>query len=195
MVMSYDAEPFGPIEDAYAPHRGGYPESAITWALEPVLRVPDLRVLDLGAGTGKLTEAIQHLTGNVIAVEADPGIRSEFVTRVAGAVVLAGGADAIPLPDERVHAVLIGRAPHWFGIPRVMREIARVLTPGGVVAALWNNRGHADSGRQRTGLESALFTESVEQEFIDIVHQDQTRDTVEHRDTPPRITVERAIRR
>lgn len=187
--MSYPVEPFGPIDDTHTTQHPGYPETAITWALEPVAHVADPRVLDLGAGTGKLTEAVLGVTGNVIAVEPDPGMRTEFVSRVLGACVLAGTVKAIPLPDERVHAVLIGTDRHWSDISRSVGEISRVLVPGGVVAAFWNPPGP-------TAGWLAEFDRYQERGFDNVTGGDHVRlrGTDAARSQPPRVTVGRAVR-
>lgn len=132
------ARSFGAAAEDYARHRPGYPAAALEWALEPVRDRRVLRVLDLGAGTGILTRALLRLNVNVIAVEPDPAMRAELVRHTVGAAALSGSAEAIPLPDNRVDAVLIGEAFHWFDAARALGEIARVLNAGGVVAALWH---------------------------------------------------------
>ena len=123
-------------------HRPGYPDAAVKWALRPVRSRKVVRVLDLAAGTGRLTQALQRTDVDVIAVEPDPQMRAEMLRRVSGVAVLAGSGEAIPLPDERVDAVLVGQALHWFDQGRALPEIARVLKPGGVFAALWNSDDH-----------------------------------------------------
>jgi SAM-dependent methyltransferase len=123
-------------------HRPGYPDSAVEWALRPVRGRKVVRVLDLAAGTGRLTEALQRAGVDVIAVEPDPQMRAEMLRRVSGVAVLAGAGEDIPLPDERVDAVVIGQALHWFDQQRALPEIARVLKRGGVFAALWNGDDH-----------------------------------------------------
>ena len=135
------ASSFGTVAAAYAEHRPGYAEAAVRWALSPVRdRVP-LRVLDLAAGTGKLTATLVRLATEVTAVEPDPAMLAEL-RRELGSVptlsALTGTAENIPLPDASVDAVLVGQAMHWFDLDRALPEIARVLTPGGVLAALWN---------------------------------------------------------
>lgn len=123
-------------------HRPGYPDPAVEWVLRPVRRRQVIRVLDLAAGTGRLTEALQRANVDVIAVEPDPQMRAEMLRRVSGVAVLAGSGENIPLPDERVDAVLVGQALHWFDQERALPEIARVLKPAGVFAALWNSDDH-----------------------------------------------------
>jgi len=132
---------FGAAAAAYAEHRPGYAEAAVRWALEPVRGSKPLRVLDLAAGTGKLTATLVRLAAEVTAVEPDPAMLAEL-RRELGSVstvrALPGTAEDIPLPDASVDAVLVGQAMHWFDLDRAIPEIARVLTPGGVLGALWN---------------------------------------------------------
>ena len=152
---------FGAAAPAYAEHRPGYAEAAVRWALEPVSLFspggrppgdpppggasrpprppwPPWRVVDLGAGTGKLTETLVRLGVEVTAVEPDPGMLGELRRELPSVRSLAGSAEDIPLPDGAADAVLAGQSMHWFDLSRAVPEIARVLVPGGVLAALWN---------------------------------------------------------
>ncbi|HWF79104.1 MAG TPA: class I SAM-dependent methyltransferase [Streptosporangiaceae bacterium] len=138
------AASFGAAASAYARHRPDYPVAAIRWALAPLAEIGrPLDTLDLGAGTGKLTAQLAGLSTdagrvNVVAVEPDPGMLAELRRQVPGVTALEGRAEAIPLPDASVDAVLAGQAAHWFDLDRALPEIARVLRPGGVLAGLWN---------------------------------------------------------
>jgi SAM-dependent methyltransferase len=134
------ASSFGAVAAAYAEHRPDYPDAAVRWAIEPALKAPDaaLHVLDLGAGTGKLSASLVALGHRVTAVEPDDDMLGELRARVPGATALSGGAEDIPLPDASVDAVVAGQAFHWFDQERALPEIARVLRPGGSLAALWN---------------------------------------------------------
>jgi SAM-dependent methyltransferase len=135
------ASSFGTAAAAYAEHRPGYAEAAVGWALSPVRDRRPLRVLDLAAGTGKLTATLVRLGAEVIAVEPDPAMLAELRRELGSAPALrtlAGTAEDIPLPDASVDAVLVGQALHWFDLDRAIPEMARVLTAGGVLAALWN---------------------------------------------------------
>ncbi|MGH3154751.1 MAG: class I SAM-dependent methyltransferase [Streptosporangiaceae bacterium] len=129
---------FGAAAAAYAEHRPGYAEAAVRWALEPVSARRPLRVLDLAAGTGKLTETLVRLGADVTAVEPDPGMLAELRRRLGSVRSMPGRAEKIPLPDGAVDAVLAGQAMHWFDLDRALPELARVLAPGGLMAGLWN---------------------------------------------------------
>jgi ubiquinone/menaquinone biosynthesis C-methylase UbiE len=111
---------------------------AVRWALEPVGSPAQLDVLDLAAGTGKLTGVLLGEGHRVTAVEPDEEMLSELVRRCRGVRALPGSAERIPLTDGEVDAVLVGQAFHWFDQERALPEIARVLRPGGVLAELWN---------------------------------------------------------
>jgi SAM-dependent methyltransferase len=116
----------------YERGRPGWPAEVVTLPGLP----PSASVLELGAGTGKLTRLLVGAFEHVIAVEPDEGMR-----RLLAAVcpeVLVGSAEAIPLPDDSVDAVFTAEAFHWFDRERAPAEIARVLRPGGVLVLMWN---------------------------------------------------------
>src|SRR5260370_11045548 len=126
---------FGAAATAYAEHRPDYAQAAVRWALEPA---PGPRVLDLGAGTGKLTAVLAALGADVIAVEPDPAMLAELRRALPDVRALPGSAEAVPLPDASVDAVLAGHSMHWFDMDVAGSELARVLMPGGILAGLWN---------------------------------------------------------
>ncbi|MFF3068939.1 class I SAM-dependent methyltransferase [Kitasatospora sp. NPDC057904] len=133
--QSRHASSFGVAAVAYAEHRPDYAQAAVGWALE---LAPGLRVLDLGAGTGKLTAALVALGADVTAVEPDPGMLAELRRALPDVRALVGSAEAIPLSDGAVDAVVAGNAMHWFDMAVAGPEVSRVLAPGGVLAGLWN---------------------------------------------------------
>jgi SAM-dependent methyltransferase len=132
------AASFGAAAGQYAQHRPGYAEAAIRWCLAPVSGAQPVRVADVGAGTGILTGALARLGADVIAVEPDQAMLAELRRGLPAVRAVEGSAEAVPLPDQSVDAVLCGQAMHWFDLDRALPEIARVLTPGGVLAGLWN---------------------------------------------------------
>jgi len=147
---------FGVAAAAYAEHRPGYALAAVRWALQPA---PGLRVLDLGAGTGKLTEALVALGADVIAVEPDTAMLAELRRGLPAAWAMSGRAEEIPLPDASVDAVLAGHSLHWFDMDVAGPEIARVLVPGGILAGLWNvldDRVDWVAGLERVGGSAAV---------------------------------------
>ena len=97
-------------------------------------------MLDLAAGTGKLTRQLVPRFTRVIAVEPLGGMRAELERVVPGAEALVGTAESIPLDDDGVDAVFVAEAFHWFGTSAALDEIARVLRPGGTLAVLFNER-------------------------------------------------------
>lgn len=105
------------------------------WALEAA---PGPQVLDLGAGTGKLTQVLLSVGADVTAVEPDGAMRAELRRRLPGVAATTGRAEEIPLPDGSVDAVLAGHSLHWFDMSVAGPEICRVLRPGGILAGLWN---------------------------------------------------------
>ncbi|MFB7469509.1 class I SAM-dependent methyltransferase [Kitasatospora sp. NPDC056184] len=129
------ASSFGAAAVAYAEHRPDYARAAVRWALEAA---PGPRVLDLGAGTGKLTATLVALGAEVVAVEPDPAMLAELQRSLPAVRALSGSAERIPLEDASVDAVVAGNAMHWFDLAVAGPEIARVLAPGGVLAGLWN---------------------------------------------------------
>ena len=147
---------FGAAAAAYSEHRPDYAQAAVLWALAPA---PGRRVLDLGAGTGKLTATLVALGAEVIAVEPDPAMLTELRRALPTVRALAGSAEAVPLPDASVDAVLAGHALHWFDMDVAGPEIARVLVPGGILAGLWNvidNRVDWVAGLERVSGSAAI---------------------------------------
>ena len=129
------ASSFGAAAAAYERGRPPYPPEAVDWLLPE--GAP--RVLDLGAGTGKLTRQLRDRGLHVIAVEPSEGMREQLARAVPGAAVHAGSAEEIPLPDHSVDAVLVAQAWHWVS-SRAVPEVARVLAPGGRLGLVWNIR-------------------------------------------------------
>ena len=130
---------FGATAADYDAWRPGYPEDALRW----LLGEGPLEVADVGAGTGRLAALVAGLGHAVVAVEPDAGMRAVAEAALTGPV-LAGAAEALPLPDASLDAVLAGQAWHWFDAARTVPELTRVLRPGGVLGVLWNVRDDAE---------------------------------------------------
>ena len=118
----------------YERARPGYPAAILD--LLPL--GDDAEVLDLGAGTGKLTRVLVERYRRVVAVEPLDGMRAILEQVVPRAESLPGTAEDIPLADASVAGVFAGQAFHWFANDPAVAEIARVLRPGGVLALVWN---------------------------------------------------------
>ena len=118
----------------YERARPGYPAAV----LDVLPLAADAEVLDLGAGTGKLTRVLTQRYRRVVAVEPLDGMRAILEQVVPEAESVPGSAELIPLPDGSVDGVFAGQAFHWFSNDEAVTEIARVLRPGGVLALIWN---------------------------------------------------------
>jgi SAM-dependent methyltransferase len=133
------ANSFGPAAEIYDRIRPGYPPAAIEWALRP-LGAGAWRVMDVGAGTGIMTRQLLALGHDVLAVEPDEQMRARLGQTAPAVTALPGRAEAIPLPDAGVDAGVAAQAYHWFDRNVAHDELGRVIRPGGVFAAVWNNR-------------------------------------------------------
>jgi SAM-dependent methyltransferase len=125
---------------AYERGRPGYPPEAIAWLVDRLSVAPGRRILDVGAGTGKLTRELLTSGADVVAVEPVPGMREELERAVPPVRALDGTAEALPAEDQSADAIVVAQAFHWFDVPRALAEFHRVLRPGGRFALIWNRR-------------------------------------------------------
>jgi SAM-dependent methyltransferase len=137
MVHRAAATGFARGVEAYERGRPEYPPEAIAYLQRELDLRPGRTVVDLAAGSGKLTRQLAALGCEVIAVEPVEEMRAAIG---AGIQALEGTAEAIPLPADSADAVTVAQAFHWFDGPRALAEIARVLRPGGALALVWNRR-------------------------------------------------------
>jgi SAM-dependent methyltransferase len=121
---------------AYERGRPSYPPEAIDWLLSQDAH----DVLDLGAGTGKLTTRLVERGLDVVAVDPIPEMLELLSASLPDIPALLGTAEDIPLPDNSVDSVLVAQAWHWFDPERAVKEVARVLRPGGRLGLVWNTR-------------------------------------------------------
>jgi SAM-dependent methyltransferase len=125
---------------AYEAARPSYPAEAVAHVVGHGRIGPGRRVLDLAAGTGKLTRLLVPTGADVVAVEPVPAMREQLRDRLPGIEVHDGTAEALPLADGSVDAVTVAQAFHWFDPPVALAEAHRVLRPDGHLFLVWNTR-------------------------------------------------------
>lgn len=131
---------FGRSAAAYERGRPGYPADAVALLARALELRPGRRLVDVGAGTGKLTRALVGTGADVVAVEPVAQMRRRFAEVLPGVEVRDGTAGQLPLGDGEVDAVAVGQAFHWFAGHAALAEFARVLRPGGHLGLIWNAR-------------------------------------------------------
>jgi SAM-dependent methyltransferase len=141
------AQSFGPAAEAYERGRPSYPAAALDW----LLPAGQPRVLDLGAGTGKLTRQVRDRGLPVVAVDPSEGMLEQLRKSVPGVPALLGSAERLPVPDDSADVVLVAQAWHWVDRAAAVPEVARVLSPGGRLGLLWNLRDERADWVRRLG--------------------------------------------
>jgi ubiquinone/menaquinone biosynthesis C-methylase UbiE len=191
------ARSFGAVADAYDRGRPTYPREAAVWLTSD----QPLCVLELGAGTGKLTEQLVALGHDVHATEPDPAMLAILAKKLPDVRVSQAPAEEIPSGDAAYDVVVSGQAFHWFDLDRALPEIARVLKPHGRLSVVWNERDERIPWVKRLGrligtqeqntdptqdlLSSHLFgfVESARFRFWQPLDRDRLRDLVLSRST------------
>jgi len=130
------ARSFGPVAEVYDRGRPSFPAEAVRW----LVGEHPATVLELGAGTGKLTAVLAELGHDVHATEPDPGMLAVLRRHLPDVPTSESSAEEIPLPDRSVDVVVAAQAFNWFDHEVALPEIARVLRRGGHLALAWNIR-------------------------------------------------------
>lgn len=194
--MTDPALSFGTVAASYDRGRPTYPHEAVTWALGTAAPGKQLRVLELGAGTGKLTEVLLDLGHDVLATEPDEQMLDVLSAKIPNVRATLGSAEQIPVGDQQYDVVVAGQAFHWFDQPAALAEVGRVLAPGGRLVLLWNERDEripwvrklgALIGRQGQDVDptrviddSGMFSAVEEQQFRfwQVVNRETVQDLV-----------------
>jgi len=135
---------FDRVAELYERARPGYPPAAVRFLAGRLGLGRGRTVVELGSGTGKFTRALVPTGAAIVAVDPTPGMRAVFARVLPAIPVLPGTAERIPAPDGLADAVVAAQAFHWFRGRRALREIARVLRPGGGLGLVWNTRDDRD---------------------------------------------------
>lgn len=130
------ARSFGSVADVYESARPGYPAEAVAWLARP----DEPRVVDVGAGTGKLTRLLVAGGHEVVAVDPSDQMLRVLRTAAPGVEALVGSGEHLPLADESADVVTFAQAWHWVDPQAASTEVARVLRPGGQLGLIWNLR-------------------------------------------------------
>jgi SAM-dependent methyltransferase len=131
---------FGSEADTYERSRPTYPPAAVDWLVDNLQLGAGVRLVDLAAGTGKLTRLLVPSGASLLAVEPVAGMREAFVQVLPAVPVVAGAAEALPFAGVSLDAVTVAQAFHWFDRDRAFAELHRVLRPGGRLGIIWNAR-------------------------------------------------------
>jgi SAM-dependent methyltransferase len=138
---------FGREAEVYATHRPGYPSGAVAWLVGSVRRT----VLDLGAGSGSLTEALVAAGHTVVGAEPSRAMLGELAARGLEAPLVQAAAEALPFSPESFDVVTVATAFHWFDAAAALPQVAAVLKPGGRLALVWNIRSEDDGWAAELG--------------------------------------------
>lgn len=126
--------------ERYERNRPGYPPAAVRYLVRELGIGRGRTIVDLASGTGKLTRALLPYGAAVVAVEPTVGMRRVFERELPRTAIVDGTAEAMPLPDGFADAIVVAQAFHWFRTGAALREIRRVLRPGGGLGLVWNVR-------------------------------------------------------
>jgi SAM-dependent methyltransferase len=146
---------------AYDRGRPDYPPQLSEWLSQTLRLGPGAAAVDLGAGTGKFTQRLLQTGARVTAVEPLDAMRAQLLNNLPGVTAIAATAQSMPLADASVDVVVCAQAFHWFATREALREIGRVLRPGGRLGLVWNVRDEShDWGAAITSIISAYEGET-----------------------------------
>jgi len=139
MVHEVAAAGFSDPAD-YEAARPSYPPEAVAWLVDNLQIEPGRLVVDLAAGTGKLTRLLLPTGADIVAAEPVAGMRATFRALLPGTPMIATTAEQLAFRDASLDAVTVAQAFHWFDHDRTIAELARAVRPGGRVGLIWNAR-------------------------------------------------------
>lgn len=192
------ARGYASASDVYVRGRPDYPPETAAWLTEIIGLAPGRAVVDLGAGSGKFTPRLLATGARVVAIEPVSQMRERLAHALPRVEILAGAAQAMPLADASVDAVICAQSFHWFDTQAALDEIRRVLKPGGRLGLIWNVRDETtpwvaalsritdalegDAPRYRTGRWKRLFPadgfETLEERTAPHVHIGPPEDVI-----------------
>ena len=169
------AKSFGTVAAAYAENRPDYPIAAVRWLLPG----SSARVLELGAGTGKLTDALLTERHRVTATDPAYAMLDRLRTRLQSARAIQSVAEQIPVHAGAMDTVVAAQAFHWFDHRRALPEIARVLRPDGTLALVWNYRDETVPWVRR--LSQIIGSEGMHEDYAELLEGSGLFDRIETR--------------
>ena len=175
-TMRDHALSFAAVSTAYDRARPSYPPEAAAWLVGPKRSA----VLELGAGTGKLTELLVAAGHDVVATDPLPEMLGHLRAKVPGARTAVAAAEHLPVASRSADVVVCAQAFHWFEHDVALPEIARVLRPGGVLALVWNARDEAIPWVRKLG--GIIGSSDNRTDLADPVEESPFFGPVEHRE-------------